>query len=698
MAKIQGMFCFLMGMVLFSCSPAKPVELSQTTQPIDPPIPLKTQTSTAMGVEPVTSEITNKLIDMGTLGYGYANDTAWSPDGQTLVVGTSAGIAIYNTSNLQSNPSWHNSSVGIVTSVAISPDGNLLSIAGWEGLALWNKVTGEENILQAGGYLIGAAFSPDGKLLAANSYVNDAQLWEIWDVTTGKLEIQWQGGNIGGLGVVAFSPDGKVLASAFSNRTEGHSDGKVQLWEIKTGNLLLELGDSSNRLAGVAFSPDGKILASGGSQNSVDLWDIASGELIKKLEGHTGAVISVDFSPDGLRLASLDSGKDNQVHVWDVLSGKSLITLDGCPRTDYANQGNIKFNPDGSMISSACEDGGVLIWNSATGQVKQITLSYSFGVSDIDFSPDGKSLAVGYARVWDMSQPIDIFLWNLESGMSYKRLSGHLGIVNAVAFNPDGGQLASGGVDGTVRLWNTTTGDSKLILEGYPMAEGSLYMYGTTLENFPVSSLAFSPNGAILAVGGGGFWNPGWLELYDANTSQRITMLFPTCSFPCGGLSDVHEIAFNPDGTMLASAHGDGIGRIWDVTNRKELRELPDVHGSVAFSPDGKILITADVKSEGSMGTEVSGGIHFWDVRTWKMLKLFDVGLESIRSIAISPDGKLLAVGHERSVELWEMVSGERLARIDCGELPVISFSPDGSGLAVGDSYGVIHLWGLPAD
>jgi WD40 repeat protein len=225
-------------------------------------------------------------------------------------------------------------------------------------------------------------------------------------------------------------------------------------------------------------------------------------------------------------------------------------------------------------------------------------------------------------------------------------------------------------------------------------------MLGTTLENFPVASLAFSPNGSILAVGGGGFWNPGWLEFYDVITGQQITMLFPKCSFPCGGLSDVHEIAFNPDGTILASAHGDGIVRIWDVTNRNELRELADVQGSIAFSPDGKMLMTRSSWSEGESSTEqdFGGGIQFWDVQTWKMLKLFDVGVESIRSIAISPNGKILAVVHDRSVDLWDMVSGERLARIDCGDQPVISFSPDGSGLAIGDSYGVIHLWVMPAD
>ncbi len=725
MAKIHGLFCFLIGMMLFSCNPSKPIELTPTTQPIEltpttQPIELtptiqpisttflgEVTGSPSMGVEPVVSEITNKLFDMGTLGYGYANDTAWSADGQMLAVGTSAGIAIYDTSNLQSNPSWHNSSVGVVTSLFFSPDGNLLVIAGWEGLTLWNLVTGEEEILRTEGYPAGAAFSPDGKQLVANSGVNDALLWEIWDVTNGKLITQWQGGNIGGLGVVAFSPDGKVLASAYSNRTEGHSDGTVYLWDVSTGKLLLRLGVGISSLAGVAFSPDGKTLASGQGDNSVSLWDVASGELLYKMQGHTGPVVSVAFSPNGSYLASLDSGEDRQVHVWDIASRKSLVAINGCPRTDYANEGTVKFSPDGSMISSACEDGGVIIWNLATGQVKQISLSYSYGVSDIDFSPDGKSLAVGYARNWDMSQPIDIFVWDVEAafywgqapGTYYKRLSGHLGIVNAVAFDPDGVHLASGGVDGTVRLWNTTTGDSKLILKGYPMSEGSLYMLGTTLENFPVSSLAFSPNGAILAVGGGGFWSPGWLEFYDVITSQQISMLFPKCDFPCGGLSDVHEIAFNPDGTMLASAHGDGIVRIWDVANGKEIRELADIQGSIAFSPDGKMLITEGSLAEGNSATaqDLSGGIQFWDVQTGKMVKMLDVGVESIRSMAISPDGRILAVVHDRSVDLWEMASGEIFARIG-GDSPVISFGPDGSGLAVGDSSGVIHLWVMLED
>jgi WD40 repeat protein len=98
---------------------------------------------------------------------------------------------------------------------------------------------------------------------------------------------------------------------------------------VSTGNLLIELGDSLNTLAGIAFSPDGKTFASGGGDNSVSIWDIASGELLAELNGHTGAVVSVAFSPDGRRLASVDISKDKQVHLWDVSSGQSLATLDG---------------------------------------------------------------------------------------------------------------------------------------------------------------------------------------------------------------------------------------------------------------------------------------------------------------------------------------------------------------------------------
>jgi WD40 repeat protein len=463
--------------------------------------------------------------------------------------------------------------------------------------------------------------------------------------------------------------------------------------------LLIELGDSLNTLAGIAFSPDGKTFASGGGDNSVSIWDIASGELLAELNGHTGAVVSVAFSPDGRRLASVDISKDKQVHLWDVSSGQSLATLDGCARQDYANQGNVDFSPDGKWLASACEDNGVMVWNVGNGQLQQISQGYNYGVFDIAFSPDSTTLASGYSSNWGLDQPSDIVLWNLDTESVISRLSGHLYLVNAVAFNPMGGQLASGGIDGTVRLWNTTTGDSITILEGYPIPENAgMVILGTTQKMIAISSLAYSPDGSILAVGSGMMMGPGFLEMYDTSTGSLRESI---CKYPCERM-EVSDISFSPDGMLIATEEGDGVIRLRDGSNGQVRRQLSDAHslGKVAFSPDGKILATVEFWSaaEGDSMTEADarGGVHFWDVETGERLDLLDVGVEPVTSIAFSPDGKLLAIGHEGSVVVWDMAARKTAAQIDCGQNPIIGFSPDGSLLAIGDENGAIKLLGVP--
>jgi WD40 repeat protein len=562
-------------------------------------------------------------------------------------------------------------------------------------LSVWDMVSGQEKVLKTEGDAFGVSFSPDGKLLASGSYADDVQ---IWDVATGKVVIQISGGGRGKLEVVAFSPDGKILATASSNRTEGHSDGMVRLWDVSTGNLRFELGNRSNTLAGVAFSPDGKTFASGGADTSVRLWDTTSGELLTKLNGHPAAVVSVAFSPDGNRLASVDIGKDNQVRLWDVSSGQSIRTINGCARQDYANQGKVYFSPDGKWLASACEGKGVMVWDAVNGQVNQLYQAYMSGVYDIAFSPDSHTLAGGYSSNWTPSASSDILLWNLDTKVVSSRLTGHLYLVNSVAFNPKGTQLASGGTDGTVRLWDLVTGDSVIILEGYPMPKDTgMQISGIELDKISVSSVAYSPDGSVLAVGSG-MMMPGFLELYDTTTGSLHGSI---CKYPCERM-EVSDISFSPDGMLLATEEGDGVIRLRDASNGQVRRQFSDTHslGKVAFSPDGKILAATEYWSaaEGNSMTEedARGGVHFWDVKTGERMDLLDVGVEPVTSIAFSADGKLLAIGHYGSVVVWDMAARTTAAQVDCGEYPVIGFSPDGSLLAIGNENGVINLWGVP--
>lgn len=318
-------------------------------------------------------------------------------------------------------------------------------------------------------------------------------------------------------------------------------------------------------------------------------------------------------------------------------------------------------------------------------------------VSDLAFSPDGNILVSAHQN--DATKlPRAIHLWDLKSGLEQAHLNGLIAEITAIAFSPDGTYLASGGFDG-VHFWDMSTLESKLTIEGHSDTSGGI-INGSAHEMYPVWSLAFSPDGATLAVASGGIMGPGWLELFDTGSGNKLAEFKPT-----GSRFDqiiAFDMAFSPDGTLLATA--DGIIRLWDAANGEVLRALSEDQHSLmrlAFSPDGKVMAIADWRhrSDGENNSEENfqGGVVFWDVESGERLDYLDVGPGTVTSIAFSPDGKLLAIGFDQNIIFWDITARMPLARVECEGYPVIGFSPDGSILAIGDWVGLISLWGVPA-
>ncbi|CAL9604054.1 Serine_threonine-protein kinase PknD [Nocardiopsis dassonvillei] len=278
------------------------------------------------------------------------------------------------------------------------------------------------------------------------------------------------------------------------------------------------------------------------------------------------------------------------------------------------------------------------------------------------FSPDGTAVATGGADGTAR-------LWNTGNGNEAYEFAGHTNGLRSAAFSPDGAVLATGGSDGAIRLWNTETGEQALTLTGH---EGS------------VRALAFSPDGTALAAGD----NDGALRIWNTGTGRRDATL-------TDGGESMRSVAFSPDGTALAAGGSDGTARIWDVGTGEQTEELLGHRGSVmavAFSPDGTVLVTG--------GSD--GALRVWDLDSPGETEIPETTGRSgsgIRSIAFHPDGTVFAVGRNNgTVELRNTDDGRPVR----GELTghegsaiALAFSPDGDRLSSGDGDGVIRFHDL---
>ena len=210
-------------------------------------------------------------------------------------------------------------------------------------------------------------------------------------------------------------------------------------------------------ITAVAFSPDGKVIASGGWDNKVTLRDASTHKatLVIDLRGSGNLLLDLAFSPDGKRIVtgSRQDGKTGNptVKVWDTSTGVEALTLEKAP-SEFCS--SVAFSPDGSRIVAGCFNQktakrSVHLWDARTGaEVRTID-----GVNGpLAFSPDSKRVTGGHGytlelRVFDTSTGEVV---STIAGSSFKGC-------NRVAFRPDG-SLVSGNGDGTLKLWNASTG------------------------------------------------------------------------------------------------------------------------------------------------------------------------------------------------------------------------------------------------
>jgi WD40 repeat protein/transcriptional regulator with XRE-family HTH domain len=232
--------------------------------------------------------------------------------------------------------------------------------------------------------------------------------------------------------------------------------------------------------------------------------------------------------------------------------------------------------------------------------------------------------------------------------------------VTELDFSPNGRYLVTGN-DQSARLWDLISGETIRVFSGH---------------NSYVSSVAFSPDGKYLLTGS----QDGTARLWDVATGSEVQVY-------SGEATGIFWVAFSPDGKTIA-ATGENTARLWDATTGQTLHVISGHSGPLAFSPDGKYLLTGSDNQTAKV----------WDIAAGREMQVFSGHTGNVNGVAYSPDGKTIATASDDlTAVLWDVTTGQEVRefRSHQGAVNDVRFSPNGRFLFTASEDGIARLWDL---
>ena len=388
-----------------------------------------------------------------------------------------------------------------------------------------------------------------------------------------------------------------------------------------------------------AFSTDGRRLATVSRDHTVKIWNTETGQLLAACRGHSNTVEDIAFSQDSLLLVS--ASLDQTVRLWDTQSGREVLAL----RQTSAVTG-AALSPDSQYVAACCGK-EIKLWETRNHNEVRTFTGLTGIVEDVAFSPNGQWLA-GCSAV---AGKVSVKVWETQTGKVVLS-TGHNDRIHRLAFSPDGKHLAGfSAFAKSVRVWDAHTGQIVFSLIGHTDV---------------VNRVTYSRDGTHLATAS----QDHTARIWDAATGQELAAFRGHKRSVCGAV-------FSADGQRLVTASTDGTVKVWDPKSDPRaavLRGHTKFITTVRFNPDGKTIV--------SSGCD---GIRFWDVPSRRHERLVQAHARCTESMALSQDGRfLVSGGTDGSIKLWDAKTRKEIWTIAGHTIPVqtVAISPNSELIA----------------
>ena len=515
-----------------------------------------------------------------------------------------------------------------VTALAVLPDGRLVSGSTNDAIYVWQSDPEQprRTLVEFAGTVTVLATLSGGRLIGG-----DDTLY-VWDVETGNVIVELSG-HREPVTTLDVLPDGRVIVG---------DDDQLLIWNIETGQVEATLTGGEGAITSLIVAPGGERVVTGDEDGSMRIWDVRTGESRPLIDGHAARVTALVRRPGG-RLVS--SSFDKTLRIWDVDQARAVAKVRNHQTAVIA----LATLPDG-RVASGCADNTVRVLDLDSALTESGAGGHEDRVCALVVLPDG--------RVVSGSQDRSLRVWSLETGQTQLAFEAHEQRIGALAVLPDG-RVVSGSDDMTVRVWSVGQTQPLAILQGH---------------QHHVTALAVLKDHRVVSG--------------SQDTTLRVWQLDPVrCQRTLEGhRSLVTAVVQLPDGRILSSAQDRSL-RVWDPESGRQLDvidELPDYVTALAVLPDGRV---------------VTGGqdnlIHVWDIDGARRLETFEGHKNPVTALAVLPDGRIASSSRDQTVRLWAVGHKQPLARVHADAHVFAVAAPDARRIVAGDALGNVWFVGV---